>query len=130
MGILRFLITSGLAMSLFVSGWCFAGDGQNKTAIYQMAEIMHRLKHYPSPQGKKELQAIFDASTTTQNERVIAQAIINLEHHPIAQDIPLLQKVIDDKSSTEAERMLASIVLNLDHRPTRQDKDHLKELMK
>ena len=130
MGKLRHVIVSGLAISLFITSWCFAGEGHEKTAIYQMAEIMHRLKHYPSPQGKKELQAIIDASSTSENERVIAKAIMNLEHQPTEQDIPLLKKVIDNEASKEAEKTIASIVLNLNHRPTREDKNRLKELMK
>jgi hypothetical protein len=130
MNTLRLLATGGLVASLFFGSLCFASEGSTKTVIYQMAEIMHRLKHFPSPQGKKELQAIIDASGTTANERIIAKAMMNLEHHPAPQDIPLLQKVLDDKASTNDEREIASIVLNLNHRPTPQDKNRLKGLMK
>lgn len=125
----RLFVVGGLAMSLFLSSWCSAGEGQGKSAMSQMAEIMHRLKHYPSPQGKSELQAVLNAASTTANERVIATAMINLEHAPAAQDIPLLEKVVNDKSATKNEREIASIVLKLDHRPTAQDKKTLKAMM-
>lgn len=129
MSMIRLFVINGLTISLFLSTWCFAGEGHGKTAINQMAEIMHRLKHYPSPQGKQELQAIVQAASTTGNERVIAKAMMNLEHQAIASDIPLLKKVINDEASTHGEREIASIVLNLDHRPSNNDKSRLKKLM-
>ena len=126
---IRFFVVSGLALNLLLGTWCFAGEGHGKSAIFQMAEIMTRLKHYPSPQGKRELQTIISASSTTANERIIATAIMNLEHQPAAQDIPQLKKVINDKAATQHERDIASIVLNLDHRPTAADKNLLKTMM-
>jgi len=125
----RFFVIFGLAISLLLSGWCFADGEHGKTPIYQMAEIMHRLKHYPSPQGKRELQAIISASSTPANERIIATAIMKLEHQPASDDIPLLEKVINDKSSSQNERDIASIILKLDHRPTAMDKNQLKAMM-
>ena len=80
MNMVRLVVTSGLALSLFLSTWSFAGDGHGKSAIYQLAEIMHRLKHYPSPQGKRELQVIVQAKSTTSNERIIEKAMMNVEH--------------------------------------------------
>lgn len=126
----RFFVIFVLAISLLLSGWCFADGEHGKTPIYQMAEIMHRLKHYPSPQGKRELQAIVAAQGVTDNERIIAKAMIDLEHQVAPEDIPMLKKVIDDKASTDDEREIASIVLSLDHRPSNQDKSRLKELMR
>ena len=129
MNITRLVVISGLAISLLLSTWSFAGDGHGKSAIYQLAEIMHRLKHYPSPQGKRELQMIVQAKSTTNNERIIAKAMMNLEHEPAAEDIPFLKKVINDKKATHGEREIASIVMNLNHRPSSQDKSRLKKLM-
>lgn len=126
---IRRFVVSGLALSLCLGTWCFAGEGHGKSAIYQMAEIMYRLKHYPSPQGKRELQMVISASRTTPNERIIAKAMMNLEHQPAPQDIPLLEKVITNKASTQKERQLASIILKLDHRPTAEDKTQLKAMM-
>lgn len=129
MNTIRFFVVSGLAVSLLLGSWCFAGEGHGKSAIFQMAEIMDRLKHYPSPQGKTELQAIISASSTTANERIIATAIMNLEHQPAAEDIPKLETLINDKTATQNERDIASIVLKLDHRPTAADKKLLKAMM-
>ncbi|MDT8385041.1 MAG: hypothetical protein RRB22_11555 [Gammaproteobacteria bacterium] len=129
MKMMRIITIMGLAASLLLGGWCFAAEGHGKSAIAQMAEIMHRLKHYPSPQGKQELQTIISASSTTENERVIARAMMNLEHQASPQDIPLLKKLIDSKASTPQEREIAAIIVNLDHRPTEQDKEKLKTMM-
>lgn len=76
-----------------------------------------------------ELQAIVQAANTSENERVVAKAMINLEHQVASGDVPLLKKVINDKAATKGERVIASIILNLDHRPSSQDKSQLKELM-
>lgn len=126
---LRLLAVCMLSASLFLSAWCFAGEKDEKTAINQIAEVMHRLKHYPSPQGKRELQAILQSKSTTTNERIIANAMLNFNHHPASEDVPLLEKISNDKTATYAEREIASIVINFNHRPSTQDKNRLKELM-
>jgi hypothetical protein len=130
MNVLRHFMMSGLVVSLFFSSWCVADDGHDKTAIYKMAKIMYRLKHFPSPQGKTELQMIIDAPSSTKNERTIATAMINMEHQVAPDDILLLKKISANKASTQYERELAEILINFSHRPTKQDKNQLKEMMK
>lgn len=129
MNMIRISIISILSAALLFSGWSIAGEGKSRAAIFQMAEIMYRLKHYPSPQGKAELQAIIDTAATTGNERILANAMINLEHKVSSKDVPLLKKVIDNTASSQHERELASIILNLNHRPSNQDKSQLKAMM-
>ena len=129
MNIARLLTTVACVVVLMGSSWSFAGEGKGSMAIKQMAKIMHRLKHYPSPQGKTELQALASASATTANERTIAAAMINLEHKVASKDVAPLQAIISGKTSTQAERNLAGIILNLDHRPSNEDKATLKEMM-
>lgn len=129
MSMLRIFLLGMLALGLFNSANVIAGGDHEKSAMYQMAEIMHRLKHYPSPVGKEVLNKIKQAPNTTNNERTLATAMINLEHHVNAGDIPGLKAIIADKAATAHERELATIILNLDHRPTRQDKATLKAMM-
>ena len=102
---------------------------QSHSAMYQMAEIMHRLKHYPSPVGKEALQKIVDSSASTERERVLATAMINLQHHVMAGDVPKLKAIIGDGGASQDERDLASIILNLNHRPTAEDKARLEKMM-
>lgn len=129
MPILR-VFSFGLILFSLLSGvTAVAGETHDKSAIYQMAEIMHRLKHYPSPMGKEALDKIRQAASTTENERTIATAMMNLHHKVADSDIPKLKVLIADKKSTTHERELASIVLNLNHRPTKEDKATLKAMM-
>lgn len=100
------------------------------TAIQQMATIMHRLKHFPSPQGKETLRAIIANNSTTSNERTLAMAMLNLEHMAIPEDKPKLQAIIDSGDATANEKGLAQIILNLNHRPTANDKKLLDAMMK
>jgi len=123
----RIFILGVLSATLQWGGVTYAGH--SSSAIYQMAEIMHRLKHYPSPAGKDALKKIIEHKNTKENERTIAMAMLNLEHHVMAADKPKLRKMID-ASATQDERDLASIILNLDHRPTSADKTKLKAMLK
>jgi hypothetical protein len=115
----------------FYSSPAFSSEGSHgKSAIYQMAEIMHRLKHYPSPAGKEVLKGISQAKSTTENERVLATAMINLEHAVASSDAPKLKALINNGGASTHERELAGIILNLDHRPSSKDKAQLKAMMK
>lgn len=129
MSILRVFILGIALVGLFSIVPFVTEAGQDKSAIYQMAEIMHRLKHYPSPLGKEVLNKIIQAPNTTENERTIATAMINLQHKAADSDIPKLKAIIENKNSAAHERELASIVMKLDHRPSKQDKAQLKAMM-
>lgn len=126
----RFTIMSLLAFTLLWSVNIFAEDGKGASAMHQMATIMHRLKHYPSPQGKKTLQAIVDDKMTTANERTLAKAMMNLEHHVNPADVDGLKALMASSGATDDEKALAKIILNLNHRPTSEDKKRLEAMMK
>ena len=116
-----------LVMSTILSsGLVFAAD--NNENIIKMAEIMQRLKHFPSPAGKQTLQQIISSSSTSKNERILATAMLNLNHRAIDDDKPKLQSIIDGSASTK-EKQLAQIIISLDHRPTKADKEKLKAMM-
>jgi hypothetical protein len=127
----RFAILSLLAFSLLwgVNGFA-EEEGKGLSAMHQMAIIMHRLKHYPSPQGKKTLQAIIDNKKTTANERTLATAMMNLKHHVNPADVDGLKTLIASQNATDDEKALAKIILNLNHRPTSEDKKRLDAMMK
>jgi len=129
MPVLRIFVSGIVALGLLSSVVVFAGDNHEKSATYQMAEIMHRLKHYPSPAGKDVLNKVIQAANTTENERAIATAMLNLQHKVASGDAPTLEAIIANKKSTAHERELATIVLGLDHRPTKQDKAKLQAMM-
>ena len=127
----RFAIMSLLAFTLLWGMNIFADEKEKGiSAMHQMATIMHRLKHYPSPQGKKALQAIIDNKMTTANERTLARAMMNLKHHVNPGDVDGLKALMASQNATDDEKALAKIILNLDHRPTREDKKRLDTMMK
>lgn len=118
-----------LFFALFLASSVQASPDQPSAAMQQMATIMHRLKHYPSPQGKQELQAIMDNHATSKNERVLASAMMRLQHAAMADDKPGLKHIMDDEGARAAERELAGIIYHLDHRPSSADKKMLQHMM-
>lgn len=130
--VLRIVVSGIVALGLFSNVAVFAGDNHEKhekSVTYQMAEIMHRLKHYPSPEGKDVLKKIIRTESTTETKRTIATAMLNLQHKVAPNDVSKLETIIADKSVTAHERELATIVLKLDHRPSSEDKAKLKAMM-
>jgi hypothetical protein len=118
-----------LLLVIFMLQGTVAIAEESHGAMYQMAKIMHRLKHYPSPVGKAELQKIVDSSASTEREKVLAMAMINLEHHVNSADAPKLKAIINNAAASDDERDLANIILNLNHRPTGADKARLEKMM-
>lgn len=106
-----------------------AATATGQSAIQQMAVIMHRLKHFPSPQSKETLQQIVANPSTSDREKDLATAILNLNHRALLDDKIKLKKIIEDEDASADERDLASIIYNLDHRPTKGDKKRLQQMM-
>ncbi|MFV2057405.1 MAG: hypothetical protein ACC707_13110 [Thiohalomonadales bacterium] len=117
-----------LSILFFTQGPSFA-DGTSTDAIVEIATIMHRLKHYPSPAGKETLQKLAQNASTTANEKTIITAMLNLQHHVGAADKASLSTLVQDSKATHEERSIATILLNLDHRPTSQDKTILSGII-
>lgn len=122
-----FIVVSGISWSTITIADKKSGEG---SALKQMAEIMHRLKHFPSPQGKKSLQAIIDNESTKKNERTLATVMLNLEHKVIFSDTAGLDSILANKNATADEKAFAKILLNFSHRPSSEDKKRLKAMMK
>ncbi len=125
---LAILLTSLFFVTLPV-GTAQASTDQPSVALQQMATIMHRLKHFPSPQGKQELQVIIDDRASNDNERTLAGAMMNLQHKASADDKARLKGIMDDSSAPANERELAAIIYHLDHRPSSADKQKLQTMM-
>ncbi len=125
---LALLMTSLYFVTLLV-GTAQASTDQPSAALQQMATIMHRLKHFPSPQGKQELQTIIDDRASNDNERALAGAMMNLQHKASADDKAHLKRIMDDNSAAANERELAAIIYHLDHRPSSTDKQKLQAMM-
>ena len=122
-------LLAGLFFATLAAASAQASMDQPSAALQQMATVMHRLKHFPSPQGKQALQAIIDAPASSANERLLASAMMNLQHKAAADDKPRLQRIMDDANAPAAERELAAIIYHLDHRPSSADKQKLQGMM-
>ena len=101
----------------------------SQSALQKMAVIMHRLKHFPSPQSKDTLKQIIEDKSTTARQKDLATAIINLNHRALVDDKIKLRKIMENQNAPMDERDLASIIYNLDHRPTKSDKSRLEQMM-
>ena len=121
------LLTFSLSLFLGASALSVASEGAS--AVKEMAVIMHRLKHYPSPQGKETLQAIVNNKSTNKNEATLAKAMLNLEHAVASSDIAGLKSIVSNDNSSADEKDFATILLNFDHRPSGADKKRLKAMM-
>ncbi len=128
-GYQRITILAALSLSLFLGAVNVSVAAEGASAIKEMAVIMHRLKHYPSPQGKETLQAIVDNKSTNKNERTLAKTMLNLEHKVISSDMAGLKSIATSKDASIDEKAFASILLNFSHRPTGEDKQRLKSMM-
>ena len=124
----KFILISTAFVSLFISTLPVVQAAGATAAISQMATIMHRLKHYPSPQGKQELKQLLSQSSTNEREAVLANAMLNLQHAVSDADKPKLQKLMDDAAASQDEKDLAKIILQLNHRPTDADKEKLSRM--
>ena len=128
-GYQRITILAALSLSLFLGAVNVSVSAEGASAMKEMAVIMHRLKHYPSPQGKETLQAVVDNKSTSKNERTLAKTMLNLEHKVISSDMAGLKSIATSKDASIDEKAFASILLNFSHRPTGEDKQRLKSMM-
>jgi len=126
----RITVLVTLSLSLFLASGALSIAVASTPAMKQMAEIMHRLKHFPSPQGKETLQAIAKNNSTKINERTLASAILNMEHEVTPQYKSDLEDMTASASATADEKALANILLNFSHRPSAEDKKRLEVMMK
>lgn len=125
----RITFLASLSLSLLLGAAVFSVAAEGASAIKEMAVIMHRLNHYPGPQGKKTLQAIVNNKSTNKNEATLANAMINLEHAVASSDVAGLKSIVSSDNASADEKDLATILLNFDHRPSDADKKRLKAMM-
>ena len=111
-----------LIIGQLYSSALLAASNSKSDAMYKMAEIMLRLKHFPSPAGKETLQVIIDDKATSKNQRILATAMINLQHKAVGADVAKLKELMEDSTASQDERDLAKILYELDHRPTKENK--------
>ncbi len=101
-----------------------------ESPMHTMADILMHLNHSPGDAEKKKLQQIINDTATTEEERVLATAILMMQHKVGADDRTKLRRIIDDTSTSAKVREMAEILLNLNHKSTPDDKNKLQKLMR
>ena len=111
-------------------GWMFVASpvAMAGTAIQEMVGIMLTLHHYPSDSEKVTLQKIIDDSSTSQDERTIASALLHMRHTVTDDDKAKLMDIANNGSATVADRKVAEILAHIHHKASSEDKQELKML--
>ena len=107
----------------------FAHADHDKDAIIiQMADIMINLEHFPTADEKKKLQSVLDSAASTDQEKIIANAIMHIQHSSTVEDQDKLQLIIDNTVATSTVNTLAKIVQSFSHGISKTDKRKLQTI--
>ena len=114
--------------TFFQSNVLAHADHDKDAIIIKMADIMINLEHFPTSGDQKELQSVMDSDSSTEQEKIIANAIMNIQHQTTAEDQQKLQKIIDGTAPTSTVSTLASIVQGFSHGISKTDKRKLQTI--
>ena len=114
--------------TFFQSNVLAHADHDKDAIIIEMADIMISLEHFPTSGDQKELQSVMDSDSSTEQEKIIANAIMNVQHQTTAEDQQKLQKIIDGTAPTSTVSTLASIVQSFSHGISKTDKRKLQTI--
>ena len=128
---IKFLFIS--LMAVFIGTYSqsdvFAHADHDKDAIIiQMADIMINLEHFPTADEKKKLQSVLDSASSTDQEKIIANAIMHIQHSPTVEDKDKLQLIMDNTVATSTVNTLAKIVQGFSHGISKTDKRKLETI--
>jgi ribosomal protein S7 len=71
---------------------------------------------------------VIDSDSSTEQEKIIANAIMNIQHQTTAEDQQKLQQIIDGTAPTSTVSTLASIVQSFSHGISKTDKRKLQTI--
>ncbi len=114
--------------TFFQSNVLAHADHDKDAIIIEMADIMISLEHFPTSGDQKKLQSVMDSGSSTEQEKIIANAIMNVQHQTTAEDQQKLQKIIDGTAPTSTVSTLASIVQSFSHGISKTDKRKLQTI--
>ena len=118
-----------LFIGTFFQSNVFAHADHDKDAIIiKMADIMINLEHFPTADEKKKLQSVLDAASSTDQEKIIANAIMHIQHTSTEEDQEKLQLIIDNTVATSTVNTLAKIVQSFSHGISKTDKRKLQTI--
>ena len=114
--------------TFFQSNVLAHADHDKDAIIIKMADIMISLEHFPTSEDQKTLQLVMDSDSSTEQEKIIANAIMNIQHQATTEDQQKLQKIIDGTAPTSTVSTLASIVQGFSHGISKTDKRKLQTI--
>ena len=118
-----------LFVGIFFQPNVFAHADHDKDAIIiKMADIMINLEHFPTEDEKKKLQSVLDSASSTDQEKIIANAIMHIQHSPTVEDKDKLQLIMDNTVATSTVNTLAKIVQSFSHGISKTDKRKLQTI--
>jgi hypothetical protein len=101
---------------------------QQSKAVQTMASMLLTFNHFPNDAQKKTLQALADDKTTTAEERVLVQALMNVQHTLSAADKPKVEALLKDPAASESVKTIGNVLTKLNHTPSDAEKAALKKL--
>jgi hypothetical protein len=114
--------------TFFQSNVLAHADHDKDAIIIKMADIMISLEHFSTSGDQKTLQSVMDSDSSTEQEKIIANAIMNIQHQATTEDQQKLQKIIDGTAPTSTVSTLASIVQGFSHGISKTDKRKLQTI--
>ena len=124
-----FLGMMAVFVGTFLQSNIFAHADHDKDAIIiKMADVMIDLEHFPTADEKKKLQSVLDSVSSTDQEKIIANAIIHIQHESTVEDKEKLQIIIDNTVATSTVNTLAKIVQSFAHGISKTDKRKLQTI--
>ena len=117
------MVPALLGLMLFSSPSLMAGP-----AIQEMVNIMLQLHHYPSDSEKQTLQEIANDSSSSEDERIIATALMHMHHTVTDADKEKLLSIANNSQAPAADRTVAGILANMQHKASASDREELEKL--
>ena len=101
---------------------------QESAAVKSMASILVTINHFPNDADKKTLTTLASQTSTTEQEKVLIQAMLGMQHSVAAADKPKVEAVAKDAKASAGVKQIATILASFLHTASDADKAALKKL--
>jgi len=117
-----------LALALLTTVAIRPVAAQESAAVKTIAGILMTINHFPSDADKKTLTSLASQSSTTDQEKVLIQAILGMQHSIAAADKPKVEAVMKDAKASAGAKTIATILDNFLHTASADEKAALKKI--
>jgi len=104
-------------------------DHAKNITVKAMSTMLLEMNHFPSDINRKELERMIADNGTTENEKIIANAILKIKHSSDINDEGSLKALIDNSDSSKAIKSLATSILSFNHTVNPSDKRKLEMII-